>query len=195
MIVSILPLLNCLNQPLHYFHSMTAYYQLRKSLSISTILVFLLCIPSRSTTILYIVQEMSIPNASLLHLFNQSWTTKSVLAAWKVGVVHLNFCPIALIYCLGKLYTNIIKHRQHNFMVTNNYLNFQVQKAFANNVPGCVEHHQKLLSVFADANAKYQSFTLLARPSKCLWQCSPQVNPIFSSSLPCSISSITGCCF
>ena len=111
---------------------------------------------------------------ALHYLFNQCWTTRSVPAAWNVGVVRLigkksasedaknpaNFRPIALTPCLSKLYTNIIKHRWHDFMVTNNYLNLDVQKAFANNVPGCIEHQQKLLSVMADAKASHRSLSL-----------------------------------
>lgn len=59
----------------------------------------------------------------------------------------------ALTFSLSKLYTNIIKHCWHNFMVTNNYLDLDVQKAFANNVPGWIEHEQKLLSIIVNMTA------------------------------------------
>ena len=45
-------------------------------------------------------------------------------------------------------------------MVTNNYLDLDIQKAFANNVPGCIEHHQKLQSAIADAKTRHRSLTL-----------------------------------
>ncbi len=42
-------------------------------------------------------------------------------------------------------------------MRTNNYLNTAVQKAFVDGVPGCTEHHIKLLLMLSEARRKHRS--------------------------------------
>ena len=109
--------------------------------------------------------------SSLLHLFNTCWAVKEVPAAWKVGVLRLlgkkkaeedpkspkNFRPIALTSCIGKLFTSLLKQRWMNYMRDNCYLNTTVQKAFIDGVPGCTEHHLKLLSMLGEARKKHKS--------------------------------------
>ena len=109
--------------------------------------------------------------SALLHLFNTCWAVKEVPAAWKVGVLRLlgkkkaeedpklpkNFRPIALTSCIGKLFTSLLKQRWMNYMRDNCYLNTTVQKAFMDGVPGCTEHHLKLLSMLGEARKKHKS--------------------------------------
>lgn len=96
-------------------------------------------------------------------MFNHCWTTQSVPAAWKFGIVHLlgkekaaaadasnpsNFPSIALMSCVSKVFTNLVKRRWLSYMVNNHFLNTTTQKAFINSVPGCSKHHLKLISTF-----------------------------------------------
>ena len=111
---------------------------------------------------------------ALLHLFNCCWTTQSIPSTWKVGVIHLlgkkkaaddpstpsNFRPIALTSCISKVFTSLVKRRWLSYMVTNNYLNTSVQKAFIDGVPGCTEHHLKLLSIIREAQKKHKSLSV-----------------------------------
>ena len=108
---------------------------------------------------------------ALLHIFNSCWGLQRVPEAWKVGVIRLlgkkkaeddpskpnNFRPIALTSCIGKVFTSLLKQRWMSYMVGYNYLNTAVQKAFVNGVPGCTEHHHKLLSTINDARRKHKS--------------------------------------
>ena len=111
---------------------------------------------------------------ALLHIFNSSWEQKRVPAAWKVGIIQLlgkknaeadpskpnNFRPIALTSCIGKVFTSLVKQRWMSYMVGNNYLNTAVQKAFVEGVPGCTEHHLKLLSILGEARKKHKSLCI-----------------------------------
>ena len=111
---------------------------------------------------------------ALLRLYNLCWTTKCVLSQWKVGVIQLlgkpaaqqdpsspsNFRPIALTSCLGKVYTSILKQRWQHFMVSNGYLNTTIQKAFVDGIPGCSEHHLKLLAMLEEARTKHKSIAI-----------------------------------
>ena len=111
---------------------------------------------------------------ALLHLFNSCWVLKRVPAAWKVGVLRLlgkkkaeddpsqpkNFRPIALTSCIGKVFTSLLKQRWMAYMRGNSYLNTNIQKAFVDGVPGCTEHHIKLLSMLKEARSKKRSFSV-----------------------------------
>ena len=108
---------------------------------------------------------------ALLHIFNVCWSVKRVPAVWKIGVLHLlgkkkaqedpsnpkNFRPIALTSCIGKVFTSLLKQRWMTYMRANKYLNTVVQKAFVDGVPGCTEHHIKLLSMLNEARRKHRS--------------------------------------
>ena len=110
----------------------------------------------------------------LLHLYNCCWETKTVPRAWKTGVITLiakasaaqdpaspgNFRPIALTSCISKIYTSILKSRWLHYMTSNNYLNTTIQKAFVDGIPGCTEHHIKLLSMIDEARRKHTSLTV-----------------------------------
>ena len=111
---------------------------------------------------------------ALLHLFNHCWSTQTVPKAWKVGVIHLlgkkkaeedpsqpsHFRPIALTSCVGKVFTSLLKQRWLSYMMENRYLNTSVQNAFIDNVPGCTEHHLKLLSIISEAQRKHKSLSV-----------------------------------
>ena len=108
---------------------------------------------------------------ALLHLYNGCWSAQVVPEAWKVGIIHLlgkkkaeedpsqpsNFRPIALTSCVGKVFTSLLKQRWLSYMTENKYLNTSVQKAFIDGVPGCTEHHLKLLSIISEAQRKHKS--------------------------------------
>ena len=128
--------------------------------------------PSPADQVSYVVLKKCpslIP--ALLHIFNSCWKLQRVPDAWKVGVIRLlgkkkaeddpskpnNFRPIALTSCIGKVFTSLLKQRWLSYMVGNNYLNTAVQKAFVNGVPGCSEHHLKLLATLNDARRKHKS--------------------------------------
>ena len=68
-----------------------------------------------------------------------------------------NFRPIALTSCVSKVFTNLVKRRWLSYMVNNHFLNTATQKAFINGVPGCSEHHLKLLSILQEAQRKRKS--------------------------------------
>jgi len=109
--------------------------------------------------------------AALLHIFNRCWSLQKVPKAWKVGVIRLlgkkkaeedpsqpgNFRPIALTSCIGKVFTSLLKQRWASYMLANKYLDASVQKAFTDGVPGCTEHHLKLLSIINEARRKHKS--------------------------------------
>ena len=111
---------------------------------------------------------------ALVQLFNSCWESHKVPQQWKVGVLRLlgkktaesdpkdptNFRPIALTSCIGKVYTSIIKRRWLDFMTINGYLDTTVQKAFIDGIPGCTEHHIKLLSMIEDARKKHKSLSV-----------------------------------
>ena len=108
---------------------------------------------------------------ALLHLYNCCWTTQAIPTAWKVGIVHLlgkkkaaddptnpsHFRPIALTSCVSKVFTSLVKRRWLSFMVSNNFLNTATQKAFIDGVPGCTEHHLKLLTILREAQRRRKS--------------------------------------
>ena len=108
---------------------------------------------------------------AMLHLLNCCWTTHAVPTAWKVGIVHLlgkkkatdnpsdpsNFRPIALTSCVSKVFTSLVKKRWLAYMVNNSFLNTATQKAFVDGVPGCSEHHLKLLSILREAQTRRKS--------------------------------------
>ena len=59
-----------------------------------------------------------------------------------------NFRPIALASCIGKIFTSVMKTRFHFHMISNNYLDSSIQKAFQ---PGCIEHYSKLSAAINEA--------------------------------------------
>lgn len=110
----------------------------------------------------------------LLDLFNSCWKEKYVPSSWKIAIVQLvekaaakddpsnpsHFRPIALTSCLGKIFSSVIKNRWLEFMINNKYLSTKTQKAFIDNVPGCIEHHLKLLSSISDAKEVHRSLAI-----------------------------------
>ena len=99
-------------------------------------------------------------------IFNKCFYQLSIPNAWKISVTRLlrkpaatkdshnlsNFRPITLTSCMGKVFTSILKRRVLSYMGTNNYLDTSIQKAFINNIPGCLEHQVKLSWAIQEAN-------------------------------------------
>ena len=111
---------------------------------------------------------------ALHDLFNTCWVQSIVPSQWKTASVKLiakqaakqdptlpsNFRPIALTPCVGKLFTTILRNRWLSFMLTNNYLDRSIQKAFMPRSPGCIEHHQKLATILRDAKQKHKALAV-----------------------------------
>ena len=106
-----------------------------------------------------------------MHLYNCCWLTQEIPTAQKVGIVHLlgkkkvaddpsnpsHFRPIALTSCASKVFTSLVKRRWPAYMVNNGFLNTATQKAFVDGVPGCSEHHLKLLPILREAQRRRKS--------------------------------------
>jgi hypothetical protein len=45
-------------------------------------------------------------------------------------------------------------------MVSNGYLNTNIQKAFVDGIPGCSEHHLKLLAMLEETRANHKSIAI-----------------------------------
>ena len=111
---------------------------------------------------------------ALLNIFNHCLYQASIPNIWKVGVTRLlgkpaakvdpknpsNFRPITLTPCTGKLFTSILKERLLSYMKSNSYLDTSIQKAFVNNVPGCLEHQVKLFLVIQEARSQQRSLAV-----------------------------------
>ena len=68
-----------------------------------------------------------------------------------------DFHPITLMSCVSKVCTNLVKRRWLSFIVSNNFLNTVTRKAFIDGMPGCFEHHLKLLTIFQEAQRRCKS--------------------------------------
>ena len=65
-----------------------------------------------------------------------------------------NFQPIALTSCIGKVFTSTLKNRWLEYMVSNRFLNTNIQKAFVRNIPGCTEQFHKLLAAKQESHQR-----------------------------------------
>ena len=72
----------------------------------------------------------------------------------------VNFRLIALTSCIGKLFTSILKNRWLSFILANQYVDTNIQKAFINGVPGCAEHQCKLASIIKEASEKHRALAV-----------------------------------
>ena len=112
--------------------------------------------------------------ATLTDLYNSCWESATIPTLWKQGVVRLipkeaamtkpeepgNFRPIALTSCVGKVFTSILKNRWMEYMLSNHFLNTNIQKAFVRNIPGCTEQFHKLLSAIQESHQRHKSITV-----------------------------------
>ena len=110
----------------------------------------------------------------MLDLFNCCWQSATIPTSWKRGVIRLipkasaknnpqdpsNFRPIALTSCVGKLITTIMKNRWLAIMISNNYLDTTVQKAFLPGTPGCLEKYEKLSAIIHEAHKHHRSLSV-----------------------------------
>ena len=71
-----------------------------------------------------------------------------------------NCRPIALTSCIRKLFTSILKNRWLSFILANQYMDTNIQKALINGVPGCAEHQCKLASIIKEATEKRRALTV-----------------------------------
>ena len=71
-----------------------------------------------------------------------------------------NFHPIALTSCVGKVFTSILKNRWLHYMIANQYLDTNTQKAFVKSVPGCTEQYRKLLGAITESFKKHKSISV-----------------------------------
>ena len=106
---------------------------------------------------------------ALHNIFNLRWTSSTVPSVWKLAAVRLiakpsaksdpssptNFRPIALTSSVGKLFSTILRNRWLRYMLTNQYFDKSVQKAFMPTTPGCTEHHRKLVTIMNEAKRKH----------------------------------------
>ena len=129
--------------------------------------------PFDQITYLVIKRCPSISTA-LLDLFNCCWQSATIPTSWKRGVIRLipkasakknpqhpsNFRPIALTSCVGKLFTTIMKNRWLAFMISNNYLDTTVQKAFLLGMPGCLEQYEKLSAIIHEVHKRHRSLSV-----------------------------------
>ena len=111
---------------------------------------------------------------ALVQLFNICWAQSTIPGEWKCAAIKLipkgsasedttnpvNFRPIALTPCIGKLFTTLLRNRWLRYMISNKYLDPSLQKAFMPTVPGCTEHHLKLSSVLSEAHSNHKSLAV-----------------------------------
>ena len=63
-------------------------------------------------------------------------------------------CSIALTSGVSKVFTSLVKRRWLAYMVNNGLLNTAIQKVLVDDVPGCSEHHLKLLPILQEAQRR-----------------------------------------
>ena len=84
-----------------------------------------------------------------------SWTGCKIFLSHKDGSTEepSNFRPIALASILGKIYHQVKAGKMTDFMIENGYIDPATQKAFMQNINGCVEHIQVIQELIQDAKA------------------------------------------
>ena len=84
-----------------------------------------------------------------------SWAESNVVLLHKKGdtSVPANFRMMALSSCTGKIFHQIIADRLHDFIINNDLVNTEFQKAFLKGKNGCVEHNQVLHEIISHSKA------------------------------------------
>ena len=84
-----------------------------------------------------------------------SWTGCKIVLSHKDGSTEepSNFRPLALASILGKIYHQVKAGKMTDFMIENGYIDPATQKAFMQNINGCVEHIQVIQELIQDAKA------------------------------------------
>ena len=65
--------------------------------------------------------------------------------------------PISVLNVESRIYMSVVQKRLQEFMVRNKFVQTQVQKAFIDGVPGCIEHATVLMEALRDARAAKRS--------------------------------------
>jgi hypothetical protein len=86
----------------------------------------------------------------------EDWSKSTVSLIFKSGDMDnpANFRMISLTSCVGKLFHQIVADRIEKYMISNNLLDPQTQKAFLKGINGCIEHTTVMGELLADAKAR-----------------------------------------
>lgn len=110
-----------------------------------------------------VIKRLPLLQRILVILFNDIMHTRQVPEEWKQGRIVLllkpggnaanpaDFRPIALTSTIGKLFTSILAARIEHYMRANLYWDTAIQKGFARNIQGCIEHGFTLQSALTHA--------------------------------------------
>ena len=73
----------------------------------------------------------------------EGWGSSSIVLIHKGGETGdpSNFRPIALTSCVGKVFHQILSDQICKFLLSNNYLDPEIQKAFLKKISGCQDHN------------------------------------------------------
>ena len=111
---------------------------------------------------------------ALVDIFNLCWAHSAVPHQWKMAAIKLiakgsavedasnpsNFRRFALMPCIGKVFTTLLRNRWLKFMLLNKYFDTSLQKAFMPSIPGCTEHQLKLCLVLNEAQSKHKALAV-----------------------------------
>ena len=72
----------------------------------------------------------------------EGWGSSVISLIHKAGETSdpVNFRPIALTSCVGKLFHQVMASRISSFLISNGYLDVKTQKAFMSKISGCRDH-------------------------------------------------------
>ena len=85
----------------------------------------------------------------------EGWGASSIVHIHKAGDVRdpSNFCPIALMSCVGKIFHQILSKRISNYLVSNGFIDSELQKAFIGKISGCQDHNLVMGEIINSAKA------------------------------------------
>ena len=136
------------------------------------------------------------PNCKILcAIYNQCLEENDVPKQWKSATTILihkkgdshdvsNFCPIALMSCIYKLFMSIIANHLVDFAIVNEFLSDSQKSARPNE--GCYEHTFLLQSLLLDAKRLQKNMSGMVRLTQRFWQCATRCNSFNIISSQCS---------
>ncbi len=85
----------------------------------------------------------------------EDWSNSNVSLIYKSGEMDnpANFRMISLTSCVGKLFHQIVANRIEIFVLTNDLIDSETQKAFLKGINGCIEHTTIMRELIADARS------------------------------------------